>query len=269
MSTYPGEEEIRAGRNSLNGQSGALVNYQYYRMSPAFGNNWDPTAPWCKYWITGETGVSRRDLFEEGIVSHDQYKSNNWQSLEIEFNNLPFPVSKTTREYFRSISTINVRDNLNCKLAIYAGAHIDFEALRKKIRSCKSDNELSAVLGLLTQQVNVAAIHGAFAKLYNVVNEISNNPARDFTQVNQVNEDLLTNYYNVLMFGGKNSGPLDIPDTPQTFELPKLLYDKAVELEKSKKGLTPAQIRAELEPVLKKLINATKVKYNSKGNSKS
>ncbi len=255
MGTYIRAEQRRAERQ--------YVYYEYFRISNTLANGWDPTAPWCKYWITGENGVSRRDIFNEAIVDHDQYKSNNWQSLEIAFNNLHFPVSKQTREYFRSIATINVRDNLNCKLAIYAGAHINFPAISQDISRCKNDNELSDVLRRLNEQVNVAAINGAFAKLYNVVNEISKNPATDFTQINQETEALLTNYYNALMFGTKTSPALNIPEEPVNFDLPKLLYEKALDLEKTKRGLTPAQIKAELEPILKKLINATKEKHNN------
>ena len=249
MSTYARIEQRRAERQ--------YVYYEFFRMSPEFDNAWRPTAAWCKYWITANNGVSRRQIFDEALIARDQYRSNNWQNIEMALNRIP-GISKTTINHFKKLVSVNVRDDINCKLALYAGANIYDAALLEDISKCRSEADLSPILQRLSGQVYSAALNGAFAKLYTVVNLAIVNPPVDYTCVNKDIEDRITSYYNALMFGGKNSGCVDIPENPNGFTLPSEIYKVALEIEKQR-DLPPHEIIKILDTSLKKTINHNSV----------
>ena len=247
MSTYTRAEQKRSQNQ--------YVYYSFYQMDSRLPNAWSPEYPWCKYWITAKSGISRRDLFNAAIEQHDIYKSNNFAQIEAALKTIP-GVDASTIERFKALTTINVRGDMNCKLALYGGAHINFDLLLKHIKACKNKTDVTTILGELSTQVYTAALNGAFTKLYNVANSISINPASDPSEVDQTIEKQITDLYNSLVFGTKRYPALEFPEGPTGFDLPQRIYQLALENE-NEKNWTPAKILKDLIAKEAKIINTT------------
>lgn len=265
MSTYVATEQGRAQNQ--------YVYYEFFKMNSQFPNCWSPDYPWCKYWITSNNGVSRRSLFNDSIRDHDIYRDgelydNNGVKQARNFNDIMAALltkfdqfkdisptrQNTILEYFKRVTSINTRGDMTCKLAIYGGARIYVDNIINNINATKNSDELSDVLRNVTAQVNAAALNGAFAAAFNVVNSMGRNAA-DPNLMDKNLEAKITNIYNSIVFGSKNQGPVNIPNDPTaTFELPQKIYDLAAKFEKEH-SKTPAQIQSMFIDELMKLIN--------------
>lgn len=250
MSTYLAAEQGRMHNQYL--------YYSFFKMGSELPNTWNNEYPWCKYWITANNGVSRRQLFNEAIKDHDMYQSDNFARLEAALKKIP-GMTPQTIEHFKALTTINSRDDINCKLALYGGAHIHFDQLITDVSSCKDTAAVSKVLEKLSAQVYTAALNGAFSKLYNVVNTMNVNRANDPMDVDKKVESAVTNFYNSLVFGTKRQKPLEFPDGPYGFALPQQIYNLALKYENAKDWSSTEIINKLINTELKAVINSPSI----------
>lgn len=263
MSTYLEIEQGRVQRQ--------YVYYEFYKMDPKFPNAWSTEYPWCKYWVSAKNGVSRRSLFEDSIRDHDMYrdselydskgvkKTKNYNdvmaALDKKFEEFNVSPSKRTAtyEHFRKVTSINTKD-LTCKLAIYGGARVYMNQIIDDINASKSEKEIGDVLNKITEQLNVAALNGAFAKVYNVVNTLGKNAALPELADKKL-EKLITDMYNNVVYGDRSQKPIDIPKDPEvSFVLPRQIYEYAVKFE-NEHGKTPNEIEKHFIENLRTLVN--------------
>lgn len=247
-------EAIEKGR-----KKNRYVYYEFPRMSRAFPDSWDPTAPWCTYWITGETGVSRKQMFNEATEARSTLTlpgKERWRAISDALYAVRGVDSGMVSAFGRMVTVDHPKEiEYNLKLAIYGGANINDALLISDIRECRNSRQVEKVFKILTAQVYVAAVNGAFAKLFNVGEQALVNPANDFTKVNVQICELLTNYHNVIMYGGHKHHALDFPEGELGFRPAVTLYDLGVEIQNNLHNQTPDAVCKLLEQRIVKILD--------------
>lgn len=194
------------------------VTYNYNKMTnnrpdlPQIPDEFNPEYNWCKYWVGGlGNGLpSRADIYDENMKNHNIYDENGHKYFE-EIKKYVKDPEKL--EYFRRLTTINLRGDNTCQLMLYGGATINFDALIKDL-IVANDAKQTEILHTLTKQVNMAALNGVMSKLYFTVNNISSNPNKGIpNKADKFIEGEVTKLYNSITIGGRRPCA-NIPEEP-------------------------------------------------------
>lgn len=239
MATYAEIERERVNNKKY-------VTYTYNKMHPQITDDFFIDANWCKYWIgaLAPNCKSRLEIYNENIVKHDYYAEKNDVSfLEIERILKQNGMSPEIIEYFKRLTTINVKGDKTCQLMVFAGATIDFDLLIEDVNKAGGNyNEISKILHTLTKQVNIAALNGAISKLYDVTNTVGKN-ANTPDQADAYIEAQIAKLYKRITIGDKNNKPYNIPENPnEIFNLPLQLNELILEYSKKFSGLSQSGV---------------------------